>query len=114
MLQNKPGKHVHKYERVKMGKDKSFIVYKCALPGCTHYIQETFIQGKIALCWRCNEEFVIGAKVHRKPLCPSCTKKLPLRHFETLHGTRSLESETLEDSEFLDRLLRKSGVGTKT
>lgn len=64
-------KHVHRYRRAVLGKD--YVVYKCVLPDCTHYLSEQFIIGKKNLCWRCNEPHIITRKL-AKPHCVKCTK----------------------------------------
>ena len=63
---------VHKYLRVKTNKNET-VIYRCVLPGCTHYITEEFIIGRECLCWRCKEEvtFVIQGrmKYRTRPYC---------------------------------------------
>lgn len=65
--------HVHKYHKVKLGKH---VVYKCALGGCPHYIRKELVEGRISICWICDEPFQI-TKVSSsllRPHCISCTK----------------------------------------
>jgi hypothetical protein len=63
--------HIHKYLRDKLGK---LIIYKCALPGCPHYIRQNLVVGKVSLCWVCNKEFVMTRAMAKlkKPHCPDC------------------------------------------
>jgi hypothetical protein len=66
---------VHKYVRVRLG-SKNYIVMKCLLPNCPHYIRLELALGRICICWRCNLEFVLNQK-HlklKKPHCDACTK----------------------------------------
>jgi hypothetical protein len=70
-------KHVHRYKRDILG--RGYVIYKCTLPGCTHYIAETLLINRIALCGKCNEPFVIG-KFEAKmaiPRCENCVKSSP-------------------------------------
>ncbi len=63
----------HKYKRTKLS--KTYIVYKCEKPGCTHYISPALITGKLAECWRCGDVFVIKQKHLElaRPHCDNCT-----------------------------------------
>ncbi len=72
MPQAKQDSHVHKYKRDVLGKD--YEIYRCVLPGCTHYIPASMIKGKFSICWRCGEPFVIKLK-HSKPHCDDCIEK---------------------------------------
>lgn len=64
-------KHVHQYRRATLGKD--YLIYKCVLPGCTHYISADLIIGKKNKCWRCGDDHIISRKL-AKPHCAKCTK----------------------------------------
>lgn len=68
-------KHVHKYVRVKM-KGGEYIVYKCVLPGCTHFINRDLVVGHETLCWKCGTTIVMTMKLAtlRKPHCVDCTR----------------------------------------
>ena len=61
----------HKYHRVKMGKTREYIVYRCALPTCTHYILRELVVGRESLCHRCGKAFILTNKsIQRaKPTC---------------------------------------------
>ena len=67
--------HVHKYVRKKVG-SKGFEVYKCSIPGCTHFVQSVFLPGRKSICWRCNTVFTIDEKTAllKKPHCNDCTR----------------------------------------
>ena len=69
-------KHTHKYRRSTLGM-KKWKIYKCVLPGCTHYIDASLIQNRISICWRCEEPFVIDKRLSElaKPHCHKCTEK---------------------------------------
>lgn len=61
----------HFYRRVKMGKNKDYIVYKCIKPGCPHYVPRELAVGRPSLCWSCNKEFIMTSKnlQQAKPTC---------------------------------------------
>lgn len=70
-------KHIgpHKYLKDKF-KQSGTVIFKCVLPGCQHYLNDRFIIGKISLCWRCNQPFLIDKQLKelKKPHCHDCTK----------------------------------------
>ena len=81
-------KHVHKYHRLRIGKNE-YEIYKCALAGCTHYVQAELVVGRKSICWRCGNEFIITGKLrHKKPHCEDCiqskTAKLGEKALEVL------------------------------
>ncbi len=67
--------HIHKYERRKLGKKH---IYKCAIFGCTHFIQVELAEGRKCICSRCENPFIITKvtlkKCGAKPHCESCYK----------------------------------------
>jgi len=65
-------KHIHKYLRQTLG-HKGYIIYKCILPNCSHFLAEKLVLGRQAICWRCDNSFII-TKFHKKPHCESCVK----------------------------------------
>ena len=70
-------KHIHRYKRVNLATTphKSYLVYRCILPNCNHYLQPALLVGKQANCPRCSETYVITAELARlsKPHCRKCT-----------------------------------------
>jgi len=68
--------HIHKYVRTKLG---SKPIYKCALSGCTHFIQPQLVEGRNAICGRCGGIFTITKRTLKncpaKPHCENCYKK---------------------------------------
>jgi hypothetical protein len=64
-------KHTHKYFRDDIGIKKSYIVYRCAVPDCYHYIPENQIIGRKSICFRCGDEFVVSHLL-AKQTCPNC------------------------------------------
>lgn len=65
--------HVHKYQRVKWGKAGT-IIWRCMLPGCTHYVHTEMAKNRKSLCWKCLGVFVLtGEKLMRvRPKCDAC------------------------------------------
>lgn len=83
-------KHTHKYIRCKYG-SKGYMIFKCALPGCTHYVDANLILNRLSVCWRCGADFVIkvtpGNKaVNKKPHCNECTRGYKKQIKEQLVG----------------------------
>jgi hypothetical protein len=54
--------HIHKYQRIKLGK---FVVFKCTIGGCPHYIRKELIVGRQTICWRCGQPFFIDKSAAR-------------------------------------------------
>ena len=69
-------KHIHKYRRMTQG-SRGHRIYKCQVPGCTHYIDVKLAEGRISLCNRCNEPFVIDKRSMKqaKPHCNDCVER---------------------------------------
>ena len=71
-------KHVHRYIRrdISQTPKKKYIVLACSLPHRNHYINPKLAVGKLSICWRCGEEFIITPDLLRlaKPHCKDCTK----------------------------------------
>lgn len=68
-------KHIHKYVRIKVGKNKR-IEYRCILPGCTHVKRGEYILFQKSICNRCGNVFIIEQNMLKlaKPHCNDCTK----------------------------------------
>lgn len=77
--------HIHKYYRVILKKrskgnvptGEDYVVYKCGLSGCGHYIARKLAVNRESICWECGEKFTLNLKALRlkKPRCPNCTNK---------------------------------------
>jgi len=65
--------HIHKYERKKLGK---YIVFKCAVAGCPHFIRKELAENRMSICWRCEQPFILTkhALTLERPHCVACTK----------------------------------------
>jgi len=58
---------------MKIGKKKDYIIFRCFIPGCTHYISEDHIINRKSLCWACDKPFIIVYKLIKlKPVCAKC------------------------------------------
>ncbi len=68
--------HLHKYQRTTLG-SKKFLIYRCMIPGCTHYVDAKLILNRICECWRCSNAMVINkyASQLAKPHCDDCIEK---------------------------------------
>lgn len=77
--------HTHKYYRVILKKrsksnvptGEDYVVYKCALPGCTHYVARILANNRNSICWQCKEEFTLSMKHlrYKRPRCNKCMNK---------------------------------------
>lgn len=70
--------HLHKYKKVNISRDKKpFIVFKCVLPVCSHYIAFKLAEGKLCACNRCGEMMLLtkASMQLTKPHCSSCVKR---------------------------------------
>lgn len=67
-------KHLHKYKRTKLG--KSYVIFKCIKPDCTHYLSVNLIEDKICECNRCHGPMVMNkrAMTLASPHCDDCVK----------------------------------------
>ena len=71
----KKTEHIHKYQRSRLG--MNYTIYRCVIPGCTHYIAKKLVRGRISLCHVCNEPMVMDAFALRRvnPRHRTCIKK---------------------------------------
>lgn len=70
-------KHIHQYKRADIGVSKEYIVYRCVLPDCGHYLVPNLVEGRECLCPRCGDTFIIE-KSHlslANPHCDNCIVK---------------------------------------
>ena len=93
-------KHIHKFKRADIGRKngpndrKKFIVFKCILPDCTYYVEESLAEGKFCICNRCDSLMTLNkaAMMLAKPHCPSCTiRKVKLPNLDELLKDKGLE-----------------------
>lgn len=75
-MPRKKTSHIHQYQKVEWGKNGT-IVWRCVLPGCSHYLHDQFIDGKRSLCNECRAVFIMNKdKMRRKkPKCDRCQMK---------------------------------------
>ena len=84
--------HIHKYERRRLGswKKTGHEIYKCAVPGCTHYmIDMEAVIGRYSQCWGdlgmdgngraipCKNvvemtRYIVTNERRKRPLCGAC------------------------------------------
>lgn len=73
----------HKYIRVKF-KETGTVLYKCAFPGCTHFIRQELVVGRMTVCHACGNEFALTInRLIKKPTC-GCKKKFNERRESTI------------------------------
>ena len=65
----------HKYFQAKF-KQSGTVIYRCGLPNCPHFIYEPLIVGKLSICFRCGNEFIVTLRSTRskKMHCEDCTR----------------------------------------
>lgn len=62
----------HKYKRIDIGVNKTYIVYACQL-NCSHYVIPAQVVGKLTLCWKCLKPFELKkSNLKVKPTCQDC------------------------------------------
>ena len=100
-------KHVHKYKRLKIGKKKDFVIFRCFIPGCTHYISEDHIINRDSICWACAKPFTITYKLIKvKPICQDCkderseeSRAKPIENFSLEDMLANMAAKKAEDEE---------------
>lgn len=98
-------KHIHKYRKVKPNKNNpDWVIYKCDLPGCTHYIHgEILILGKQSICFLCEQPFIMNVRSLRvKPECNVCLGIEPDPNVKS-------EEKASDINAILDEVMKKVG-----
>jgi hypothetical protein len=80
--------HVHKYELTTIG-TKGYLIYKCTVPACVHYLNHILAIGRLCLCWGdCGLAVVIDKFMAQKeikhPMCDSCREARAKRREELI------------------------------
>lgn len=66
-------RHVHRYMRTR---PRNEIIWKCMLPGCTHFIPLNItVIGRNSICWECGEVFTMEEHHlnQEMPKCDTCS-----------------------------------------
>lgn len=74
---NRHHERAHKYMKKKVGnKNNPYIVWKCMVPGCTHYITYELGENRHTICWRCGDTTILDKLMMEltRPHCRKCTK----------------------------------------
>lgn len=92
--------HIHKYLKVVAGQN-NFVVYRCMLPSCRHFLRKEFAYGQESICWKCGNTFILTQKHRRqvKPTCcsgPSVVKDIVIKPETDTETTRLSLSEVQE------------------
>jgi hypothetical protein len=109
-------KHIHKYKQTLLGGEKILreqipgtkrykktliktggsIVYKCMIPGCTHFIDKGLLEGRESICWICGDKMVITSEA---------AKLVKPRHWDCRPGAAEAAEvgvdATMDDFKFL-------------
>lgn len=103
-------RHIHKYKRVKIGKNKDYEVYRCMVPGCSHYVQAELVENRETICWLCDKPFILAVHLLRmKPICEPCRdmrksgqKAQPIEDFslEDMLANMAAKSEEEPEEDF--------------
>jgi hypothetical protein len=69
----------HKYKRIvwkTRTTNEPYIIFKCMLPGCMHYVQRELVVGNESICWKCGNAFQMSmsSTYLAKPHCPHCVE----------------------------------------
>lgn len=66
-------KHTHQYHQQKLGNKT---IFKCILPGCTHYLYKELVENVLSVCNVCEMPFLMtkAAMTLAYPHCKACTK----------------------------------------
>ncbi len=88
-------KHTHKYRKVILGgtkqvirdgkryleKQPGTIVFKCMIPGCSHFKLRELMIGTLSICWVCGEELIINSThlKRKNPIHEYCKIKKPVK-----------------------------------
>lgn len=100
-------KHVHRYQRIKIG-DKKRDVVRCTLDNCTHILYDPILaRYRKTICWGCGQEFELGIEIQVKPVCDSCKDKR-----KRIKGPQAIDKEVtkiLDQFENVDDLLKAIG-----
>lgn len=61
----------HQYQLTKLGKDKSYTVFRCVKPQCSHFIEPTLLPGREAECPICLKTYILNTN-HKRIVRPHC------------------------------------------
>lgn len=87
--------HIHKYMRAFLGKSRKIVykeidgvpkrflektpgyeIFRCMIPGCTHYKTREMAIGQKSICWNCGQEMILNMEntTLKKPTHEECRK----------------------------------------
>lgn len=91
----KAPKHLHRYEKVQLGKN-GYTVFRCNLPGCSHYIRKELAKNKLCECNRCGEPMILdsAAMLLKKPHCAKCIQRKNKEQYESVKEFMELLDKT--------------------
>lgn len=88
-------KHIHKYQKVILGRNKDYVLYKCMIPSCTHNLQPELMLGIEAMCYDCGTTFTINSRADliERLKCLDCRKGPDVDSFDILKILEELNNE---------------------
>ena len=91
----------HKYYRAIFRESRKEI-FRCALPGCSHFVYEPLILNRISICPLCGKEYIItGATLRVKKFhCEDCTRGRKTKVSRVLAEEISQDFRELFDGNF--------------
>ena len=89
---SKSNHKVHKYIRVNV--TKTWVIYKCCLPNCPHFVPVKLVIGRDCICYRCGNVFTMTnhTSTLKRPHCKDCTGKdiMQRKPYEELNDLQNL------------------------
>jgi hypothetical protein len=110
--------HVHKYKRTNIGRVKEYLVYKCELPGCTHYTPVEMVIGKTTKCCICDKPYEIKAAdiQYVRIACDACKGKRvknPLMREKIIQNRQVAKAIKEEPVDMMELLLSAADIDFK-
>jgi hypothetical protein len=101
----KKSQHVHKYKRVKI--KNSFVVYRCMLPDCPHWIFPDLLPNRKSIC-KCGKEFIISMECSKlaEPKCDDCRAE----RSHIIHPPRPGERKYVDKDKIISDILKDFGL----
>lgn len=99
--------HAHKFKRIKYKSGNT--IYFCILPDCNVKLATALSLGKKAICWRCDEEFIMNEYSIRlaKPHCIKCHKVKDIDNSIKIDMNEVAPAEGLSLSERLQQTIKQ-------
>lgn len=75
MPNRKLAHEIHKFYRTTF-KNSGTTIYRCGIAGCSTFLYEPLVIGRLSICWRCGDTFVVIKRTirNKKFHCEDCTR----------------------------------------